>query len=245
MAKIKGGKAGSIKALKSKLKKGGGGDQFLSRVPADGSIIVRFLEEPDQWVEYFEHFQRDRAGSWSFPCVENCQESHEGDDKPKKRYLCNAVDTQENKVVPLQLPVSAVSSLVKKYDKYGTILDRDYEISKSGTGFDTEYDVDAEPPTRMNLDRFDLLDLDGILQAQVDGGGDTDDDDEEEDETPRKSKGPKKRPAPIDTDDDDDAVDDDDDEDDDEDDAPPPRKAMKKKAAPSKTPARKIIKKKK
>lgn len=259
VAKLKGGKAGSIKALKSKLKKGSGGDQFLTRVPSEGSLILRFLSEPEEWVEYFEHFERDRNGSWSFPCIENCPESHEGDDKPKKRYLAPAVDTQENKVVPVQLPVSAVSALVKKYEKHGTIMDRDYEISKSGTGFDTEYDVDAEAPTRMNLKRFDIPDLEAILQSQLE----TSDDEDDEDDKPKSKKGTKKtRRAPIDTDDDDDVDDDedDDDEDDDEDDSPPPRKSVKRKVAkkaaaptksktgPSKSPAkksaRKIVKKK-
>ena len=38
------------------------------------------------------------------------------------------------------MPKSVAASLLKKYDKYATLLDRDYELSRSGAGLETEYD---------------------------------------------------------------------------------------------------------
>jgi hypothetical protein len=210
--KIKGGHVGSIASLKKRLKKGSGG-QYLSRVPGDGALTVRFLTEPDEWVEYFEHFDQMRK---FYPCTDNCPGCLEGD-KPSKRYLSNAVDTQENKVIPLVLPASAASSLVKKYDKYATLLDRDYEIARSGTGFDTEYEVTPEPPTKMNLNRFDALDLMALLGAQLE-----DEDDDEDDKPAKAAAKPKpgrRKPAPVADDDeeDEDEADEPDEDTDDED----------------------------
>jgi hypothetical protein len=209
--KIKGGHVGSIASLKKRLKKGSGG-QYLSRVPGDGALTVRFLTEPDEWIEYFEHFDQMRK---FYPCTDNCPGCLEGD-KPSKRYLSNAVDTQENKVIPLVLPASAASSLVKKYDKYATLLDRDYEIARSGTGFDTEYEVTPEPPTKMNLNRFDALDLMALLGAQLEDEDEDADDDDKPAKAAAKPKPGRRKAAPVaddDEEDEDEAAEDDEDTD--------------------------------
>lgn len=220
MAKIRGGKVKSISGLKSSLKKGGSG--YLMRVPADSAVTVRFLTEPVEWVTYFEHY--DDVMKF-YPCTDDCPGCTEGD-KPSARYLTNALDVEESKVVPLVLAKTAAASVLKKYEKYGTLLDRDYEISRSGSGFDTEYDVTPESPAKMNLKRFELLDLMELLESQLemaDGASDDDADDEDEEEvkparrnaaktaakTPRKKAAAK--PADDDEDDDEDDVDDDED----------------------------------
>ncbi len=239
MVKIRASAIKSAADLKKRLKKGGGGGAYLTRIPADGSITVRFLSEPDgpTWVEYFEHFNDAKK---FFPCSDDCDACREGD-KPSKRFLTSAVDVQENKVAPLVVPASAMTSLNKKYEKYATLLDRDYEISRSGAGFDTEYEVTPEPPSKMNLARFDPLDLLSLLQSQLDG----EEDEEDEDEAPNSKKGGKSRTRPSPPRDDDDGILDDE-EDEDDDDAPPRRKiAVKKNAVPKSTKAtgKKIIKK--
>lgn len=224
MAKIRGGKVKSISGLKSSLKKGGSG--YLMRVPADSAVTVRFLTEPVEWVTYFEHY--DDVMKF-YPCTDDCPGCTEGD-KPSARYLTNALDVEESKVVPLVLAKTAAASVLKKYEKYGTLLDRDYEISRSGSGFDTEYDVTPESPAKMNLKRFELLDLMSLLEAQLEMADvavddDADDDEEEVEAKPARrnaaktaAKAPRKKttakPAPVDEDDEDDEDDDTDDEDD-------------------------------
>lgn len=210
MAKIRGGKVKSIAGLKSALKKGGG-SEYLTRVPQDGAITVRFITEPTGWVNYYEHYDAVRK---FYPCTDDCPGCLEGD-RPSQRYLVNAVDVAEGKVVPLVLPKTAAASALKKYEKYGTLFDRDYEITRSGQGFDTEYEVVPEPPTKMNIDRFDPLDLWEILEGQLGMADDADGDDEDADDTPapKASKRPVKKPAPVADDDDDDEPDDDDEDD--------------------------------
>lgn len=213
---IKGGKVKSIAGLKSSLKKGGGGSQYLTRVPADGSLTVRFLTEPTEWVTYFEHYDQVRK---FYPCTDDCPGCTEGE-RPSARYLCNALDVSETRVIPLVMPKSMAGSVLKKYEKYATILDRDYELSRSGTGLDTEYDVTPEPPTKMNIDRFDLLDLMEILEGQLESAdaasskGDDDDDDDAPAPKRTRKDAPKSVAAAImdDDDDEDDDIDDDDDD---------------------------------
>lgn len=211
MATIRGGKVKSIATLKSSMKKGSGGSQFLSRVPADGTLTVRFLTEPTEWVTYFEHYDQVRK---FYPCTDDCPGCTEGE-RPSARYLANALDVSESRVIPLVMPKSMAASVLKKYEKYATVLDRDYELSRSGTGLDTEYDVTPEPPTKMNIDRFDLLNLMEILEGQLESadnasaGGDSD---EDEAPAPKRDRKPAAKPVEVDDDDDDDDSDDDDDD---------------------------------
>lgn len=216
MATIRGGKVKSIATLKSSMKKGGGGSQYLTRVPADGTLTVRFLTEPTEWVTYFEHYDQVRK---FYPCTDDCPGCTEGD-RPSARYLSNALDVGESRVIPLVMPKSMAGSVLKKYEKYATLLDRDYELSRSGTGLDTEYDVTPEPPTKMNIDRFDLLDLMVILEGQLesaDSASSSSSDDDDDDDAPATKRARKDAPksvaAAITG-----AADDDDEDDEDEDD---------------------------
>jgi hypothetical protein len=227
---IRGGQVKSVKSLRNSMKKGGGG-QGLTRVPADDPMTVRFLHEPDTWFEFFEHF--DETKKRFFVCVDGCEYCAD-DQRPSKRVLASVVLTDEGKVVPLAMPAMLVNRMLNKYDKYATVMDRDYELVRTGQGFDTEYDVTPEAPNKMKLSRFELLDPVEILESMAPDSDDDDDDDE--DEAPRsKSKSrpaPKRRPVDEDEDEDDDE----DDEDEDEEFLRPKRSgAVKPKAKPRAT----------
>jgi hypothetical protein len=209
MASIKGGKVKNIATLKSSMKKGGGSG-YLSRVPADGTLTVRFLTEPTEWIMYYECYDAVRK---FYPLTDDCVECIEGD-RPSVRYLANVVDISESRVIPLVMPKSMAASILKKYEKYATLLDRDYELSRTGTGLDTEYDVTPEPPTKMNFDRFDLIDLMEILEGQLQmANGASSDEDEDEDIKPRSRSTRKAAPSASNDVDDDESDDDDLDED--------------------------------
>lgn len=192
--KIKAEKAGSIKALKSSLKRGGAGS-FIKNVPKDAGITVRFLHEPDEWVKYREYYSESTEPRF-FPDVEGMDPDFVADlDKPTTRYLACAVDVEENSVIPIKMPKSLVESLMKKYDKFGTVLDRDYELVKDGEGFDTSYEAIPEAPKRRNMSKFEVLDLMDVLEQQVPkelSGDDEDDDDppfEPDDDKPIRRRG--------------------------------------------------------
>jgi hypothetical protein len=183
---------GSMKAVKESLKKGGGNDKtWIKNIPADG-LVVRFLTEPEQWFGYYEYYDSDNKQF--VPMAEG--EILPDGVRPSFRYLTNALDVETDRVIPLKLPKTAANSLIIKYDKYETLLDRNYELDKHGEGLDTTYDVTPTGPTKMVLTKYDLLDLESILvDARNMALGETD--------TEQSSKG-SFNDDDIDTDDDDD-----------------------------------------
>ena len=159
-----GSKTGSLKNLKQTLAKGGGSGAFIKYIPRNGVMNVRFITEPEEWHHYVEHF--DQVARRSFPC--NGELSCPGcksDARKSSRYLANAVDLDDNKrVIPLQMPKDLANRLVVKYEKWGTITDRDLELSRSGEGLDTVYDLDASAPSRMNLKPYEPHNLEKVLE---------------------------------------------------------------------------------
>lgn len=160
---------------------------MITRIPKDAPLTVRFLTEPDRWFEYFEHF--DTTTNKGFICIDGECPGCADDMRQTKRFLANAVDTDKSTVVAVQMPTSLVTILLKRYDRNGTLLDRNWELSKSGSGLDTEYDAESDGKTKFNFDLYEPLDLGDVLQSQIasDGG----DDDEDEDTPPWEQDKPK------------------------------------------------------
>jgi hypothetical protein len=201
---IRGGQVKSVKALRNSMKKGGS-DSRLKRIPGDEPMVVRFLQEPDEWFEFFEHWD-DSTGRPAI-CTDDCDYCAD-DVRVSKRALASVVVISEGKVEPLVLPSTLVNRLLTRYDKYHTMIDRNYELIRTGKGLDTEYDVEAEPPTKMRLSRYETLDAAELLESMAPGA----DDDDEDDEPPARSAASKSKRRVVE-----------DDEDDDEDETPPPR----------------------
>lgn len=181
--KIKGRKMGSLKALKTALKKKGAGP--ITFVPEDG-IIVRFLTEPEEWFGFNEHYD---AGLKSYyPCIEGKCPGCEQGLSTSFRYLTNAVDRSTDKAIALKLAQDAANRVVMKFDKYDTIMDRDYEITRSGTGFDTIYDVSPEAPDKsFRPSKYELFDLEELVEKAWERAFGDEEDEDEEDE-PRRPK---------------------------------------------------------
>lgn len=196
---VKTTKAGSIKALRTSVeRKGGGNDQFLQRVPADDSIMVRFLTEPDEWQSYFEHY--DQVMRY-YPCSDDCPGCTEGN-RPSQRYLANVLDIQNDRVVPMVIPKTLVTKLLNSYDRYTTMTDRDYDLIRLGSGLDTDYDRSPEAPAKRSVNKYTLLDLEAVLENQLRRAFDQDTDEEEAPPSSRASSKPgKARIVPIVSDD--------------------------------------------
>ena len=162
-------KMGSIKAVKRSLTKGGGeGKVWIKNIPADG-LTVRFLTEPDDWFGYSEYW----TGEGYCPMAEG--EILPDDAKATFRYLAVAVDVDSDRVVPVKLPKTVANPLVHKYEKFGTIKDRNYDLEKHGEGLATTYDVTPDSPSAFNDEKHDLIDLEKVLiDARRDALGESD-----------------------------------------------------------------------
>lgn len=257
MTKYQGGKVGSLSRLREQLKKGGGG-AFIKNVPANDVMVVRFLTEPDDWYGYKEAY--DTEVRRYFPVLEGMEITSE--QRVSNRFLAIVLDVTEDKVIPLKMPKDLANRVLMRYDRYETIMDRDYELSRMGEGLDTTYDCAPGDKVKRNLAKYELLDLDEVIAKAADYAGTgnnvpesssakkaaakrtvavvEDDDDDEEEETPvvkaPVAKVAPKRPAPAAVVEDDDDEEDEDDEDD-EDESPAP--APVKKSAPVKKAAAK------
>lgn len=185
------GRMGSAKAVKQSLK-GGGGNPNVKIVPKENSITVRFLDEPEDFFGLYEHWLSDGPVA----CTEDCEHCASDDPEERKRqfrYLANAYVVDDQKVVVLKLPKTLVELLMNFYKKYdGTLLDRDYDLSRTGSGQnDTRYFAAPDAPRSIKLSRFDdkKFDLEEIAMSLANPEAADDDDDEDE---PKKKKGKKK-----------------------------------------------------
>lgn len=247
---IKANKVTSIKKLRDQVKKNSGGsDEWMLRIRKDSEIEVRFLTEPDGWVDYREHWIE---GVGFFPCRAHDCQGCEADNKGSIKYAAPVLDLENDSVRIIALSNTAADQLMKKYDlkSRNTIMDRDYTIQREGGGQnDTTYYVHDGEKKRRNLSKYDVPDQDAILEflAKLLPGATSDEDEEEEmDEMlpPRRAAAkagrvPSQRRRSRDEDDDDEYDDDadtDTDDDEDEEEARPRRRTVKK-------PVKKAIKK--
>ena len=100
-------------------------------------------------------------------------------------------------VVPFQLKQSVMNTLIIRFEKIGTLMDRDYEISQYGAGLDTAYDVMSESKQPRNLKKYELLDLEDILRQTLEAAFPTTDGDSvEPDHASRTSRPSGSRTAP-------------------------------------------------
>lgn len=186
-----GQKATSLKQLKKNLKKGSG--SFIQFIPKEGSLTVRFLQEPEEWVAFTEVY--DPTLRRGYPLPEEGMPGYDDDLRRSSRYLCNALDVENDKVIPLQLPKTLVNQLVVRYEKYDTICDRDYELIRDGEGKETTYMASPESPSARKVTKYmnQLIDLEKALEDaynNVFGGDDTEEDEDDQPVVRKKTKRP-------------------------------------------------------
>lgn len=182
-----GQKMGSVKNARKAVKKSSsGGAGYITRIPSsdDGGITVRFLNEPGDFFGYQRYY--DELNQAYVPMEED--EKAPNNYRVQKRYVACVVDIADDKVKVLDVPTSLFKSLINKYDKYETLLDRDYELERIGEGLDTDYDITPDAPSKKNLKKYDLIDLGEWLEAAREYalGNAEDDDDDDDDDAPRK-----------------------------------------------------------
>lgn len=163
---IKMKKLGSKKGIERSLK--GGGGRYALRVPEEG-VTVRYLTEPEEWYQVEMHFDQDRKTS--YPCSgldDGCIACEEGQEA-RARWFSVVYNVDDEQVTVFEMPKSVVKALYKKYERYNTITDRNYEITKEGTGLNTSYEVEAFSPEHIRgQDKMEVIDLEAFLTNMQD-----------------------------------------------------------------------------
>lgn len=188
MPRVSASAYGSDAAAKKRIKRASSASGgLIRRLKADETARFRFLTEPREWVEANQHFVKETSQfAWCFD--KGCEECAKGN-RPSRRTLINAVEVSDgNKVVVVQVVASLAKQLYQKYERFGTMVDRDYDLTREGSGMDdTVYSVDYSGPKKKDLTRFQPHDILEILDSEAQASGSDDDDDE--DEEPRSTKG--------------------------------------------------------
>jgi hypothetical protein len=131
---------------------------------------VRFLHEPfdrrNPWVEYGEHYIQGGGGNNGgyVPCIEDC--TLDADFRPGKRWYVNVWDRDSKQVRLLKLTGAMVENLIIKFERRGTIMDRDYSITRTGEGTDTKYHIEAEEKEAFTQ-RPKQIDINAYLDQQA------------------------------------------------------------------------------
>lgn len=137
-----------------------GGGVYLRRFKK-GETKLRFLEEPDEWIEFWEHFTPDKRG---FPCTQDketcpgCTSTNEDVARAGRKYAAYVYLPKMDKVLPFAMPVTLADSFERRYERNkdendrNTLTNRDYVVIRTGDGFETKYDVDQEDRYPVDLE---------------------------------------------------------------------------------------------
>ena len=115
----------------------------------NAETTFRVLQEPEDWVDYWEHFN---PNGFPFPCTRDrktCPGCTSNNEKMKKAQKRVAVQVLEGEWVnAYKLPKTVADKLWNRAQRAGTIMDRDYTIfkiqSKNADGSTkTEYDIEG------------------------------------------------------------------------------------------------------
>lgn len=165
------------KNIREDIKKGQGGGKYLRNVRDGKDCEVRFLQDPEEWFKYREHYSQ---ATKFFPCTQDdacpgCNSADEKLQKSSRRYISNVIIVREKdakdegQVVLLKIPLALANRLTAKADRNGgTLLDRNYTLIRTGNGLDTDYDAEAEDKTPVNTAAFELLDPEPYLVEMFD-----------------------------------------------------------------------------
>jgi len=212
MVKIAGGKTGSVKRMKKEMDSSTSGRTWIRGLKEGEDLTVRFLQEPDEWYSYREHYDPD---THFFPCIgrnsdcPGCEHSSDKVQRTSRRFIAAALETETGQVVPLKLALDLANRLVARYERNGdTLLNRDYTLHRMGKGLDTTYDVSPEEKSDVDLSQYELPDAEAALIEQFEDAHDLDPEDDEGEEEkkapPRKQarKVTSDKKTEVDTDDD-------------------------------------------
>ena len=119
----------------------------------DGDTLVRPMEEVEDWLQYFQHFYNKQ----SFPCTGDrmtCPACSSDEDDLKKRsvrYATYMYFVEKKYVAAVSVPKTLADKFTNRFEREGTVTNRDYLIMRSGKGFDTSYDLEREDKYEVDM----------------------------------------------------------------------------------------------
>lgn len=222
-----------IDDIKNQVKKSGTNKSKFIYFKPGSKIRVRFLNDMEEGHKVL--FHDSFALGINVPCQElfgrTCPHCEEEGLRHRDLYAWSVFDYEAKEVKILLGAInnfSPIPLLVGMYDTYGTLVDRDYVITKNGTGTSASFSVVPMDKVRFRNEKakpYSESKFNSLLDKAFPDDVTEEEEDEDESPKPRIKKG-KKKPKPVE-----DEYDDEEDDDEDEEEAPK-KKAKKKKPTP-------------
>lgn len=133
---------------------GGGGGVRWMRTLKEGEHKMRFLDETSDWQFYWEHYN-PMPGGFPFPCTGDkatCPGCTSGIEKMEKASPKYAVNAKIGDFVDVyKFPTKFYNKMdIRSERNGGTILDRDYLVTRIGKDTNTDYDIDMLMPSDLD-----------------------------------------------------------------------------------------------
>lgn len=219
-----------IDDIKNQVKKSGTNKSKFIYFKPGSKIRVRFLNDMEDGHKVL--FHDSFALGINVPCQDlfgrTCTHDEEEGLRHRDLYAWSVFDYEAKEVKILLGAInnfSPIPLLVGMYDTYGTLIDRDYVITKTGTGTSGTFSVVPMDKVRFRNEKAKPYSESKFLSLLDKAFPDDDAEEEDEDESPKpRIKKGKKKAKPVE----DDFDDDEDEEDEDEEPAPKKKKGKKK-----------------
>lgn len=183
----------SLSDIKKEISKSGTNRGKFLYLKDGAKVRVRFLTDFEDGLPVPFHDSYEM--SVNVPCQElfgrDCPYCDEDGIRTRNQYVWCVYDYESKEVKLLMHPInncSPVGALAAFYESYGTLLDRDYEIKRMGSGTNTTYGVIPQDKAKFRNINVKVMSDQAILKAidkayPCEG---VEEDEEEEEERPAK-----------------------------------------------------------
>ena len=137
-----------ISTMKERIKSSGISRREVFYIGADSKRRIRFLQELNEGYEYtfHSHWTKGINALCAEQCGLDCLYCEDTDPEMKtySMYAWSVWDSDANAVQILLYKVTGITpvpQLIEFYEEYGTIMDRDYTIKKTGKGMGSSITV--------------------------------------------------------------------------------------------------------
>ena len=177
----------SLQDMTAKLEKAAT-NSMIRFIGPDG-LIVRFASEIYEGVKFGEYWDNENK-TWK---PEDDEVSPPADSNISRRWLLPALEIEDsgegNRIIAVKLPKTIVDQLLGYAERFGTIMDRDYILEKSGQGKErTTYRAMADSRMKRSLAKHDVPDRDALVNLLVASYGGSEEEAEEAEVAEPKAK---------------------------------------------------------
>ena len=135
---------------------------WITRFPkGKGEYLIRPLTEPDEWQKC--NFVWNKSINRGWPLAEGQIIDDDEGLQVQTRYLGQFIDIEKDRVIVFQVPKSVFDSFGRKFNRNGTVMDRDWLVIREGTGLDTAYDLEADEEVDRDLSKYVIPDIEEVL----------------------------------------------------------------------------------